>query len=112
MKKTVSSIFLAVALATVVFSCKKKEAAVAVIEAPVPAVVMETPTAEVKTKEVDAAVLQKVNEAIKDIPGVKAESINGVLTITGAVSSKDSRKLKMSVDALKLEKVDFKQTLK
>jgi hyperosmotically inducible protein len=35
--------------------------------------------APVEVNTVDAAVLQKVNDALKDIPGVKAEDVAGTL---------------------------------
>jgi len=61
---------------------------------------------------VDPAVQQKVKDAVKDIPGVKVEVINGELTLTGNVSSSDARKVKESVDALKVGKVNYNYTVK
>ncbi len=69
-----------------------------------------TPAVEVNV--VDAAVLQKVSDAIKDIKGVKAEDVAGVLTLTGTASSADARKVKESVDALKIGKYDNKIVVK
>lgn len=61
---------------------------------------------------VDPAVQQKVKDAVKDIPGVKVEVINGELTLTGNISSSDARKVKESVDALKVGKVNYNYTVK
>lgn len=69
-------------------------------------------TAPVEVNVVDAAVLQKVNDALKDIPGVKAEDINGTLTLTGSTTAANARKVKESVDALKIGKYDNKITVK
>ncbi|WP_294323164.1 BON domain-containing protein [uncultured Chryseobacterium sp.] len=56
-------------------------------------------------------VQQKVKDAVKDIPGVKVEVVNGELTLTGNVSSSDARKVKESVDALKVGKVNYNYTV-
>ncbi len=64
------------------------------------------------TTAVDPAVQQKVQDAVKDIPGVKVEVVNGELTLTGEISSSDARKVKESVDALKVGKVNFNYTVK
>ncbi|WP_415328572.1 BON domain-containing protein [Chryseobacterium sp. MMS23-Vi53] len=61
---------------------------------------------------VDPAVQQKVQDAVKDIPGVKVEVVNGELTLTGTVSSANARKVKESVDALKVGKVNYNYTVK
>jgi len=61
---------------------------------------------------VDPAVQQKVQDAVKDIPGVKVEVINGELTLTGTISASDARKVKESVDALKVGKVNYNYTVK
>lgn len=53
---------------------------------------------------VDPAIQQKVQDAVKDFPSVKVEVINGELTLTGDVSSTQARKIKESVDALKIGK--------
>ena len=77
------------------------------------ATVTPAPTAApVEVNVVDAAVLQKVNDALKDIPGVKAEDINGTLTLTGSTTAANARKVKESVDALKIGKYDNKITVK
>lgn len=57
-------------------------------------------------------VVQKVTDALKDFPGVKAEVVNGELTLTGNVSPEQARKIKMSVDALKVGKVNYSYTVK
>jgi hyperosmotically inducible protein len=61
---------------------------------------------------VDPAVQQKVQDAVKDFPSVKVEVVNGELTLTGTVSSADARKIKQSVDALKVGKVNYNYTVK
>ena len=66
----------------------------------------------VEVHAVDAAILQKVGTAIKDIKTVKAEDVAGVLTLTGTASSADARKVKESVDALKIGKYDNKIVVK
>lgn len=77
------------------------------------ATVTPAPTAApVEVNVVDAAVLQKVNDALKDIPGVKAEDINGTLTLTGSTTAANARKVKESVDALKIGKYHNKITVK
>ncbi|WP_300669251.1 BON domain-containing protein [Soonwooa sp.] len=70
------------------------------------------PAAPVEVHTVDAAVLQKVADAVKDIKGVKAEDVAGVLTLTGTASAADARKVKESVDALKIGKYDNKIVVK
>lgn len=74
------------------------------IEAPAPAV--ET------TSAVDPTVQQKVQDAVKDFPSVTVEVVNGELTLTGTVSSTQARKIKESVDALKVGKVNYNYTVK
>lgn len=56
------------------------------------------------TSAVDPMVQQKVQDAVKDFPSVKVEVIDGELTLTGNVSSLQARKIKESVDALKIGK--------
>ncbi len=56
------------------------------------------------TTAVDPAVQQKLQDAVKDFPTVKVEVVNGELTLTGNVSSTQARKIKESVDALKIGK--------
>lgn len=75
------------------------------IEAPVVAPVATS-------SAVDPAVQQKVQDAVKDFPSVKVEVVNGELTLTGNVSSLQARKIKESVDALKVGKVNFNYTVK
>ncbi len=64
------------------------------------------------TTAVDPEVQQKVTDALKDFPGVKVEVVNGELTLTGDVSSTQARKIKESIDALKVGKVNFNYTVK
>lgn len=70
------------------------------------------PPAPVEINAVDPAILQRVNDAVKDIKTVKAENIGGVVTLTGTASSADARKVKESVDALKIGKYDNKIVVK
>ncbi|WP_309844312.1 BON domain-containing protein [Chryseobacterium sp. SLBN-27] len=76
-----------------------------------PAATIPPPPVETQSA-VDPAVQQKVQDAVKDIPGIKVEVINGELTLTGNVSSSDARKVKESVDALKVGKVNYNYTVK
>lgn len=110
MKKTFKFAAIALLVSLAAVSCKKK-----VEEAPAP-VVVETP-APVKDTVVTASVVapevqQKVADAVKDFPSVKVEVVNGELTLTGNVSPEQARKIKMSVDALKVGKVNFNYTVK
>lgn len=61
---------------------------------------------------VDPAVQQKVADAVKDFPSVKVEVVNGELTLSGNVSPVQARKIKESVDALKVGKVNYNYTVK
>ncbi len=61
---------------------------------------------------VDPAMQQKVVDAVKDFPSVKVEVVNGELTLTGDVSSMQARKIKESVDALQVGKVNYNYTVK
>ncbi len=61
---------------------------------------MSTVAAPVEINSVDTVALQKVQDAVKDFPSVKAEVINGEVVLTGSVSSLQARKIKESVDAL------------
>lgn len=71
----------------------------ATIAAPAPAV-----APVVTSTAVDPMVQQKVKDALKDFPTVKVEIINGEMTLTGTASSTQARKIKESVDALKIGK--------
>nr|WP_274126118.1 BON domain-containing protein [Riemerella anatipestifer] len=71
-----------------------------------------TPEPAVAVNQVDAVVLQKVKDATKDFPSVKVEDVNGELTLTGNVPSSDARKIKESVDALKIGKYNNQLTVK
>ncbi|WP_226063878.1 BON domain-containing protein [Kaistella polysaccharea] len=61
---------------------------------------------------VDPMVKQKVDDALKDFPSVKAEVVNGELTLTGNVSPVQARKIKESVDGMKVGKVNYNYTVK
>ncbi|MCT4330871.1 BON domain-containing protein [Elizabethkingia anophelis] len=56
--------------------------------------------------------LQKVKDALKDFPKVKAEVVNGELTVSGDVTKEDARKIKQSIDALKVGKVNYNYIVK
>ncbi|AZB10335.1 BON domain-containing protein [Chryseobacterium sp. G0162] len=74
---------------------------------------VEVAPAPVETKSaVDPAVQKKVQDAVKDFPTVKVEVINDELTLTGNVSKEQAKKIKQSVDALKVGKVKFNYTVK
>lgn len=64
------------------------------------------------TMAVDPMIQQKVQDAVKDFPTVKVEVVNGELTLTGNVSPAQARKIKESVDALKVGKVNYNYTVK
>ncbi|GEN68424.1 MULTISPECIES: BON domain-containing protein [Chryseobacterium] len=64
------------------------------------------------TSAVDPAVQKKVQDAVKDFPTVKVEVVNGQLTLTGNVSGLQARKIKESVDALKIGKYNNNLTVK
>lgn len=70
------------------------------------------PVVVTTTTAVDPANVKKVSDALKDFPSVKAEVVNGELTLTGNVSPEQARKIKMSVDALKVGKVNYNYTVK
>ena len=57
-------------------------------------------------------VQQKVTDAVKDFPDVKVDVVNGELTLTGEVTAEQARKIKMSVDALKVGKVNYDYNVK
>ncbi len=57
-------------------------------------------------------VVSKVNDALKDFPTVKAEVVADVLTLTGTASPDQARKIKMSIDALKIGKYENKLEVK
>ena len=73
---------------------------------------MTTVASPVEVNAVDPVTLQKVQDAVKDFPSVKAEVINGEVTITGDVSQTQARKIKESVDALKVGKVNYNYVVK
>lgn len=71
-----------------------------------------TPPPVETTAAVDPMVQQKVKDALKDFPSVNVEVVNGELTLTGTASSAQARKIKESVDALKVGKVNYNYTVK
>ncbi len=93
-----------------------KDAAIAKIKA-IPGIkdVMDMTTVAppvATTTAVDPAVQQRVRDAVKDFPSVKVDNVNGELTLTGNVSPTQARKIKESVDALKVGKVNYNYTVK
>ncbi|MEY8759723.1 BON domain-containing protein [Chryseobacterium tongliaoense] len=74
--------------------------------------VAATPAPVETQSAVDPAVQKKVQDAVKDFPSVKVEVVNGELTLTGSVSKEQARKVKESVDALKVGKVNYNYTVK
>lgn len=95
---------------------EEKDAMIASLKA-IPGVkdVMDMATvtpAVVTTSVIDPMVQQKLADAVKDFPKVKAEVVDGELTLTGEVTAEQAKKIKMSVDALKLGKVNFKYNVK
>ncbi|CAD7811629.1 hypothetical protein CHRY9390_02389 [Chryseobacterium aquaeductus] len=74
--------------------------------------VVTAPEPVTTTSAVDPMVQQKVKDALKDFPSVNVEVVNGELTLTGTASSAQARKIKESVDALKVGKVNFNYTVK
>lgn len=66
----------------------------------------------VTNSTVDPAIQQKLTDALKDFPSLKVEVVNGELTLTGNISPTQAKKVKESVDALKLGKVNFNYTVK
>ena len=61
---------------------------------------------------VDPMMQQKVEDAVKDFPSVKVSVVNGELTLTGDVSAMQARKIKESVDALQVGKVNYNYIVK
>ena len=80
--------------------------------------VMDMSTVEASAPVVETKVasapenLQKVKDALKDFPKVKAEVVNGELTVSGDVTKEDARKIKQSIDALKVGKVNYNYIVK
>ena len=110
MKNFLKITALALLISSAIVSCKKK-----VEEKPVePTTEVATPVVETQEVEtvsaVDPAIVQKVNDALKDFPNVNAEVVNNELTITGSVTPDQARKIKMSIDALKVGKVNYNYT--
>ena len=73
---------------------------------------MATVAAAPAVNAIDPAVLQKVTDALKDFPTVKANVTNNVLTLTGTVATPDAaRKIKQSIDALNIGKYENQVTV-
>lgn len=73
---------------------------------------VEAPVTVETTQPMDPMVQQKVDDALKDFPSVHSEVVNGELTLTGNVSAEQAKKIKMSVDALKVGKVNYNYVVK
>ncbi|MCC2591603.1 BON domain-containing protein [Chryseobacterium sp. MFBS3-17] len=73
---------------------------------------IEAPAPVEVNSVVDPEVQQKVADAVKDFPSVNVEVVNGELTLTGDVSPAQARKIKESVDALQVGKVNFNYNVK
>lgn len=101
MKKTILMSALAFAISLGAISCKKEKKEEVT---PEPTEVVDTQDIPVEVNVVDAEVMQKVSDALKDFPTVKVEDVEGVLTLTGEVSGTQAIKIKQSVDALKIGK--------
>lgn len=101
MKKTIAMATMALAVTFAAVSCKKKTQ-----ETPVATETTTTvdTTTVATTSAVDPAIQQKVTDALKDFPSVTVEVVNGELTLTGNVSPAQARKIKESIDALKIGK--------
>jgi hyperosmotically inducible protein len=112
MKKIIRIATLSILISVAVVSCKKKATEPVSVETPVE-VVEPTQVEPIQVETVSAVspeVVQKVNDALKDFPNVKAEVVNDELTITGKVTSDQARAIKMSIDALKVGKVNYNYT--
>ncbi len=60
----------------------------------------------------DAALTASVADAVKDFTMVKADVLDGVVTLTGEIKKTDLPKLMMSVNSLKPKRVENKLTVK
>lgn len=60
----------------------------------------------------DDSLTTRVNDAIKDYPGVKATVQNGVVTLTGEIKRADLQKLMPGLSMLKPKKIDNQLTVK
>jgi osmotically-inducible protein OsmY len=60
----------------------------------------------------DETLMNNVNDAIKDYPGVKASVKDGVITLTGDIKRPQLQKLMMSLQSLKPKKIDNQLTIK
>ena len=60
----------------------------------------------------DTTLNQSVADATKDFPGVKADIMDGVITLTGEIKRDALPKLMMSLNALKPKKIENKLTIK
>jgi osmotically-inducible protein OsmY len=113
MKKMIKTAALSLLVAAAVVSCKKKAAEEPVSSETPVEVVEPTPVEPIAVETVSAVapeVVHKVNDALKDFPNVKAEVVNGELTISGKVTPDQARTIKMSIDALKVGKVNYNYT--
>lgn len=121
MKKTIFMVALALAVTFSSVSCKKKsnEAPDTNVEAVENATDAIQETSEdlnedavETTSAMDPDIIQRVKDAVKDFPGVEVEVVDDQLVLNGEVSSKEARKIKESIDALKIENVKFNYKVK
>lgn len=69
-------------------------------------------TAAPTASPVDASVQKRVKDALKDYPNVQVGVVNNELTLTGNATQEQARKIKQSVDALNVGKVNYNYTVK
>jgi hypothetical protein len=55
---------------------------------------------------------QKVLDIVKDFPSVKVDVVDGVITLTGNVSSTQANRIKTYIGDLGIEKVNYNYTIK
>ncbi len=111
MKKTIRVAALVLTISLVAVSCKKKVEETPAVTAATE-VISQVKDSVVTASVIDPAIQQKLTDAVKDFPAVKVGVENGELTLTGDVTAEQARKIKMSVDALKLGKINFKYNVK
>lgn len=111
MKKNFKIAAVALFMTVAFVSCKKKTVEVPVdTQTEIVTPVVEEPQVVETISAVAPELVQKVADALKDFPSVKAEVINNELTISGNPTPEQARKIKMSIDALKVGKVNYNYT--
>lgn len=107
MKKMIKTAALTLLISAAVVSCKKKATEESVSTETTTEVVEQQIEVVETVSAVAPEVVQQVNDALKDFPNVKAEVVNNELTITGKATPEQARAIKMSIDALKVGKVNY-----